>query len=409
MNPVWAQVFVLNKSSQHPLTLIAWVGLCAAVCVPITAIAQTSIADWRDRLTAASEWFSAASLITGFSESLATSLLYSVIALALLCLAMAAATFVARVLRLRAEARKAVFNQQWEPYFFARMAGENIAPPPLARRDRLLFLMLWLRFHGYVKDEASDILNSIAHELGLATFATRMMMSWRISKRMVGLSAVALLATPKAVARLPAIAEKDHSRFAYIATEALLRSDPPRGLIALHHSLSTRDWFPAAMAEMIRPHGAPALALVEAAVREADPLHTRRLVRLLEGLGDAAAMPILRERLPRATEPEEVAAIMHALGCMGSFADRELVLAHTHDQSWLVRMECARALGRIGLEEDVETLVNLVRDSSWWVRYRATSALYALAGEAALDARAQVEQDAFAQQMMRHVIAEHAK
>jgi HEAT repeats len=337
------------------------------------------------------------------------SLLYSVVALALLCIAMAVATFVARALRLRAEARKAAFNHLWEPFFFARMAGENIMPPLLARRNRTLFLMLWLRFHGYVKDEASDILNNIVRELGLATFAARLMMSWRTSNRLVGLSAVALLATPKALARLPAIAEKDHSRFAYIATEALLRSDPQRGLIALHHSLSTRDWFPAAMAEMIRPHGAPALALVEAAVREADPLHTRRLVRLLEGLGDTAAMPILRERLPLATEPEEVAAIMHALGRMGSFDDRELVLAHIQDKSWLVRMECARALGRIGLEEDIETLVKLVRDSSWWVRYRATGALYALAGEAALDARAQIEQDAFAQQMMRHVIAEHTK
>lgn len=409
MNSVWARVFVSNKSSQHAVALIAWVSLWAAVCAPIAAIAQTSLADWRDRLAAASEWFSAASLITGFSESLATALLYSVIALALLCIAMAIATFVARELRLRAEARKAAFNQRWEPYFFARMAGENIAPPSLARRDRLLFLMLWLRFHGYVKDEASDILNSIARELGLATFAARLMMSWRTSKRMVGLSAVALLATPKAVARLPAIAEKDHSRFAYIATGALLRSDPQRGLIALSHSLSTRDWFPAAMAEMIRPHGAPALALVEAAVREADPLHTRRLVRLVEGLGDTAAMPILRERLPLASEPEEVAAIMHALGRMGSFADRELVLMHTHDQSWLVRMECARALGKIGLEGDIKTLISLARDSSWWVRYRAAGALHALAGGAALSAHARVERDAFARQMLLHVLAEQTK
>jgi hypothetical protein len=260
-----------------------------------------------------------------------------------------------------------------------------------------------------VKDDAGDVLNIIARELGIEAFAARLMTSWRTSNRMVGLSAVALLATPAAVARLPAIAENDHPRFAYIATEALLRSDTARGLVALRHSLNTRDWFPAAMAQMIRPHGTPALALVEAAVREADPLHTRRLVRLLEGLGDTAAMPILRNRLPLATEPEEIAAIMHALGRMGSFADRELVLAHIKDKSWLVRMECARALGRIGLEDDTETLVNLTRDSSWWVRYRATGALYALAGDAALSARAEQEQDVFAQQMMRHVIAEHAK
>jgi HEAT repeats len=289
------------------------------------------------------------------------------------------------------------------------MTGENIAPPSLPKRDRLLFLMLWLRFHGYVKDDAGDVLNVVARELGIEAFAARLMTSWRTSNRMVGLSAVALLATPAAAARLPAIAENDHPRFAYIATAALLRSDIARGLIALRHSLNTRDWFPAAMAQMIRPHGAPALALVEAAVREADPLHTRRLVRLLEGLGDTAAMPILRNRLPLATEPEEIAAIMHALGRMGSFADRELVLAHIKDKSWLVRMECARALGRIGLKDDTETLVNLTRDSSWWVRYRATGALYALAGDAALFVRAEQEQDVFAQQMMRHVIAEHAE
>lgn len=377
--------------------------------MPVSASAQSALAGWQEKLFATLDWFSPMVLISGFSESLAAALLYSVAALALLCVAMAAATFAARQLRLRADARKTAFNERWEPYFFARMTGENIAPPSLPKRDRVLFLMLWLRFHGYVKDEAGDTLNVVARELGVETFAARLMRSWRTSNRMVGLSAVALLATPAAIARLPGIAEKDHPRFAYIAIEALLRSDTARGLVALKHSLNTRDWFPAAMAQMIRPHGAPAFALVEAAVREADPLHTRRLVRLVEGLGDAAAMPILRERLPLATEPEEIAAIMHALGHMGALADRELVLAHTRDQSWLVRMECARALGRIGMEEDVETLAHLARDSSWWVRYRATGALYALAGDAALFARAEQEQDAFAQQMMRHVIAEHTK
>ena len=365
--------------------------------------------DWRTTLGALGDWFSVASLTSHFSYSLAVALIYAVIALALLCALMTVATFAARIFRLRANAHKQAFNQLWEPYLFARMSGEDDAAPPLAERDKILFLMLWLRFTGYVKDEASDQLTTAARELGMEAYADRLIRSWRTSNRVVGLSAVALLANAKSVARLPVIAATADARLSYIATEALLKAEPALGLVALRQALNTRDWFPAAMAQMIRPHGAAAFALVEAAVREADPLHTRRLVRLVEGLGDMAAIPILRERLPLATEPEEIAAIMHALGRMGSFDDRSLVLAQIHHANWLVRMECARALSRIGLEDDIATLILLARDSSWWVRYRAAGALYALAGGPALRAHTRVEQDAFARQMLLHVLAEHTK
>ena len=375
----------------------------------MTGLAQPLPTDSHTTIDALGDWFSIAPFTTHFSYSLAVTLIYAVIVLTLLCVLMIVATFTMRIFRLRADAHKQSFNTLWEPYLFARMAGEHIAAPPLPDRDRILFLMLWLRFTGYVKDEASDQLTETARELGMVDYAGRLIGSWRISNRLVGLSAIALLANAKTVAQLPAIAETADAHLSYIATEALLKADPARGLVALRHALNTRDWFPAAMAEIIRPHGAAAFALVEAAVREADPSHTRRLVRLVEGLGDMAAIPILRERLPLATEPEEIAAIMHALGRMGSFDDRSLVLAQTHSASWLVRMECARALGRIGLQDDIETLISLARDSSWWVRYRAAGALHALAGGAALSAHARAEQDAFTRQMLLHVLAERIK
>ncbi len=343
------------------------------------------------------------------SSNLLNALTLTLAVMLFLCIAMVVATFIARALRHRAEARKIAFDAHWEPYLFERMAGEPVALPPLAKRDRTLFLLLWLRLHGYVKGEAASALTDSARELGLEQFALQMLASWRTWKRMVGLGAVTLLASPKAMTRLPKIVQKSHPRFAYLATDALLRIDPARGLSALEYTLATRDWFPAAMSQMILPHGAAALALVEAAVREADPLRTRRLVRLVEGLNDVAATPILRERLPLATEPEEIAAIMHALGRMGTNEDREVVLAHMYDESWLVRMECARALGRIGVDEDTAILADLTRDRSWWVRYRATEALVILTGEVALDARAHVEQDPFARDMMRHVLAEQVK
>jgi hypothetical protein len=352
------------------------------------------------------QWVSPAIVVDKFSLTLVGALSLALVALVILCALMIFASLVARKLRHRALLRREAFNREWEPHLFARMTGENEPLPPLRHRDRILFLRLWLHLHGYVTAESAGALTRSAHELHLARFATRLLASGSDWKRLLGLATVTKLKLVDALPRLQLFAKKGAPLFAFPATAALLKIDPPRGLSALHYMLLNGDWFPAAMSDMIRAQGAPALALVEAAVREADPARTRRLVRLVEGLNDVAAMPILRDRLPLATEPEEIAAIMHALGRMGSAEDREIVLTHTADASWLTRMECARALGRIGLTDDVPTLEKLARDSSWWVRYRATRALVALAGSEAMTTRIASENDPAAREMMSHVLAE---
>lgn len=386
--------------------------VCGVALSVLSHSAQAhSQVSWYERLVnvlpALDPRLSPAVLADKFSPTLVGALMLALAILMTLTIAMVAISVVARELRARADSHRQSFNQTWEPHLFARMTGESSPLPMLRRRDRLLFLRLWLHLHGYVTAESAGALTRCAKELKLERYAAKLMASSSYWKCLLGLATVEKLESADARPRLVALVDKGAPELTYLATAALMKIDPALGLAALHRALVSGDWFPAAMSEMIRAQGAPALALVDAAVREANPKRTRRLVRLVEGLHDVAAMPILRDRLSLATEPDEIAAIMHALGRMGSAEDREIVLAHIHDASWLTRMECARALGRIGLAEDENTLAELTRDSSWWVRYRATQALAELVGVAQLSARLDLEASVPAREMMHHVLAEH--
>jgi hypothetical protein len=406
---MWARLFDSSKKKSGVARRLARLSAPLALSYAAQAHSQSG---WCAQLPDAIQalcWWGAPAVVAGeFSPALNGALTLTLVTLVILCALMIFVSFGARELRLRAARHRHAFNRTWEPHLFARMAGESAPLPALHRRDRVLFLRLWLHLHGYVTAESADALTRCARELHLEKFAAKLLASSSDWKRLLGLAAVTKLELAEALPRLNALAKKGAPLFALRATAALMKIDPPRGLDALQQALVTGDWFPAAMSDMIRAHGAPSLALVDAAVREADPARTRRLVRLVEGLQDVAAMPILRDRLPLATEAEEIAAIMHALGRMGSAQDRETVLAHVHDASWLTRMECARALGRIGLIPDVPTLEKLARDSFWWVRYRATQALVALAGRDAISALAAGETDPAAREMMRHVLAEQS-
>jgi HEAT repeats len=392
---------------------------CRAIAALVVALGVSSVAaqpqsqpSWCEQLplnmVAICRWLSPSVLAGKFSPTLIGAMVITLAVLIALCALMIAMSLVLRELRNRATFYRQEFNRTWEPHLFARMTGEEVPLPLLRQRDRVLFLRLWLHLHGYVTAESAGALTRCARELGLQRYAIKLMASSTDWKCLLGLATVTKLELAEAAPRLSVLAKKGAPQFLYLATAALLKIDPARGLDALHHTLLNGDWFPAAMSELIRAQGAAALALVDATVREADPARTRRMVRLIEGLHDVNAMPILRDRLPLATEADEVAAIMHALGRVGSAEDREIVLAHIHDASWLTRMECARALGRIGLDDDLGTLIALTRDSSWWVRYRATQALIALFGAERMAAHVQVEPHVPARDMMRHVLAEQA-
>ncbi len=335
-------------------------------------------------------------------------LLIAALGLIALSLLIVALTLFLHDLRVHRTSRHQAFNKAWEPILFARMMGDVVDLPKLAARDRLWFFLLWNRLHGHVSAEAADELNRCVADLNIAKFA-RSLLHWRADwKRMLGLMCAIRLHDPASASRLFVLAMRDQPAFNHAATRALLSVDSPLGQRALRHVLLNTDWFAPAMAELVRAGGPRALAELEATIQVAEPKRARRLVRVIEALDDFAALPILRDRLPAAVEPEEIAGILHAFGRLGSSEDRRMILQHVAAQSWLVRMECARGLGRIGLPQDADVVLQLARDAAWWVRYRAVQSLIALVGMDATAALSSSESDRFTRDMMLHVLAESA-
>ncbi len=315
------------------------------------------------------------------------------------------ASIVTRVLRERRLARRERFRVRWEPVLHARMAGDAIALPALRPSERLLFLSLWLHLLGYVRGEAADSLVLTAQELGLAPYVLKLLDARAGWKRVLAMQAAAALRLKEARETLFAKAVLARPRSSLYAARALLEIDPERGVAALGHLLNHVDWSPAAMIEVAKGAAAHVGPMLVVQLRAAAPGRAKQLVRLIELLGDAAALPALRERLLFDDEGE-IAVILHCLAKLGGAQDRITALGLLSHGSAVVRLQAAHALGALGLAEDAERLIPLLRDRNWWVRYRAAQALLRLAGTAAAAAARNREVDPYAREMVERVLAE---
>jgi len=311
-----------------------------------------------------------------------------------------------RIWRERRLRRRARFNARWEPVLYARMSGEALALPPLARSERLLFLSLWLHLLGYVRGEAADALAQAARELELPPYALRLLNARGAWKRVVAMQAVAALRLKDAGDILYAKVMQSRPRSSLAAARALLQIDPERGLAGLAHLLSHLQWSPGAVVEIVKAGGSSVGPMLIDLVRSASPGNAKHAVRLIEMLGDESALPVLRERLLSNSDQDEIAAILHCYGKLGGPEDRIAALSFLDHPKWVVRVQAANALGSLGTAPDVDRLLPLLRDRHWWVRYRAARALLRLAGAAALSGVRELEADPYAREMLSRVLAE---
>jgi len=311
-----------------------------------------------------------------------------------------------RLLRERREARGARFRGRWEPVLYARMAGDAVPLPPLARSERTLFLELWLHTLGYVRDEAVDALTAVAKELDLPRHVLPLLDSRSPLERLLAMRAAGSLRLTEAAGALQRKAAQRRPRSSLEAARALLKIDAQKGFAALQALLARLEWSPGAMAGAVRTGGPGAARMLAELLASLPPGGGRQVVRVIELLEDQVAIPALRERLLGNRDAEEIAVILHALGKLGGAPDRAAVLALLAHRNWLVRMQAAAALGALGLPEDADRLVPLLRDPQWWVRYRAAQALLRLRGDAALRGSRAAQTDRYASEILDRVLAE---
>ena len=311
-----------------------------------------------------------------------------------------------RIWRERRQRRRDRFDARWQPVLHGRMSGDAVPLPRLAPSERLLFLSLWLHMLGYVRGEAVDALVQVAGELGLPQHVIRMLHARTPWKRVIATQAVAALRLQEACDILLAKVKQNRPRSSLAAARALLQIDPERGFAGLAQLLSHLEWSPGAMSEIVKAGGSGAGPLLAAQVHEAGPGRAKPLARLIELLGDEAALPALRERLLSNRDGEEIAAILHCLGKLGGAEDRLAILAFLQHAKWVVRVQAAYALGALGMGQDIDRLALLLRDRHWWVRYRAAQSVLRLGGAAAVEEMRQRESDPYAQEMLERVRAE---
>lgn len=311
-----------------------------------------------------------------------------------------------RALRERANARQARFNGRWEPVLHAMMAGDDVTPPPLARGERILFILLWLRMMGYVRDDAAHGLIECARKLDMARILLRMLDSGSPQNRLLAMRMAGALRVPEAVAALQRKAAQRRPRSSLEAAAALLKIDASRGFDALRELLAHLEWSPGAMVGVIRLGGEGATPMLSSLLATLPAGAGKQVVRLIELLEDHGTLPALRERLLGNRDEGEIAVLLHALGKLGGASDRAAMLPFLRHRGWPVRMQAASALGVLGLPADGERLAPLLRDPQWWVRYRAAQALFRLRGADFARALHAAETDPYAREILARVLAE---
>ena len=208
-----------------------------------------------------------------------------------------AAGFGTRWARVRAEARRARFAEHWETVLYGRIAGDTEALPKLARRDDAAFLLLWLHLAGYVRDEGEDGLRAAGTELGFDKRVIALLGAGAPWERLLAARAAALLRLDGAATHLQRLATGRDRTLALAAVEALLKIDPALGHASFLALVLRGGWSPCAMVAAANACPAAARRALEEALARARPGAATAVVRLLELIEDADAVPALRARV----------------------------------------------------------------------------------------------------------------
>lgn len=315
-----------------------------------------------------------------------------------------------RIAHGRRERWLATLRARFKPLLFEAMLGP-VSVELRGRGERYEFLVMLDETQRHITGEESDNLSQLARNLGLDGDALRYMKSRNLPRKLLGIRVLSRMGLKDVWPRLEALVKSGNRTVALAAAHALVRMDPQLAFAVITPVLiKETHWAPAAVVRILKDGGVHAGDALAVLLENAPASDAALLVRLLHQTQDSDILPVLRDRLHRTRDAEEIGELLLALGRLGTGDDRHAVLAHLVDPQWLIRLKAIRALGMIGSVEDRDVLVPLLTDREWWIRYRAAQALATLPGSnvAYLEALQAEQADGFAADILRQVIAEQA-
>ena len=310
-----------------------------------------------------------------------------------------------RLASRRLQRREQAVTQKWRPLLNAAIAGEELGNlPDLAKRDRVLFIKLWLHLQQAVRGEASEGLNGIARRLGCDVDMRALLAHGSRAERLLATLALGHMRDRESWAALARAAHGADSASSVHALWALVQTDPGRSAQEMAPLLLRRDDWPLSQLANILQNARSEWQLVLAlALLRVSREELPQALRLVAALRIDLPQAQLKGYLASA-EAEVVLAALRLARVPGVI---EQVRGHLGSMDWRIRLQAVRALGELGDRSDVARLRGLLSDPEWWVRYRAAQALMSLPflSEAEL-AQLSNAGDRYAADMMAQVAAE---
>jgi HEAT repeat protein len=294
----------------------------------------------------------------------------------------------------------------WRPLLNAAlMQAMPDSLPSLSRRDRLLFLKLWIHLKESVRGDAGDGLNTIAYRLQCDVIARRLLRHGSRAERLLAILVLGHLRDRTAWNDLQSQAAAAESAASLHALWALVQIDPAAATEQMADVfLSRDDWPLPQLVNILQDAGDACVPLLLQAVAGADPQRLPRILRLAEALRVDLPAPVLTRLLRH----ESVDVLTAGLRLATHPDLLEHVRPHLTHADWRVRVLVAKALSRIGDKSDVERLMDLLNDEQWWVRYRAAHALVDMPflSKADVAGLSLTVSDRYARDMLKQVLAE---
>lgn len=302
---------------------------------------------------------------------------YAGLATFIVTAALIIAITVLRARLIMEEKRNDKFVARWRPIITRAVAGEplrDVFIPPVRKKDRLAFLALWNHYHEFLKGEASENLNAMAHMTGMDAVARQWLASRNMIKRLTAVMAVGRLRDKACWEELRSLASYADPTLSLMAAGSMALIDPAGAAPVIVPLIVSREDWPAnkAMDLLNKADRTAISAPLIHAILNSDGKEVLRLVPFLSIVNQGLAGPAIITLLERYNDPEMVSACLKIVSDPAMLDMARIYLDHP---VWYVRAQAATVLGRIGIEDDAMRLVKMLSDREWWVRYRAAHAL----------------------------------
>ncbi len=329
------------------------------------------------------------------------------VAVAAMTLLMLTVTLTMRRIALRRERIYAAAVARWQPVIEAGSSGTTTNIPSLTARERSGFIRVWNDVHESLRGGTTDNLTRIAREVGLEQHLYQSLQSATFHDRVMAIIALGHVRSRESFSHVAQYLDDRSPIMSLCAARALMQIDPVRGVPQLVPRIVERsDWSRGSIAAILQESGDAIVAgVLSEATQQASGDVATRLLRFLAGVSPGSAAPIIREALG---SPAEEQMLSTCLQLLSNQADLDCVRPLLSHPRWHIRMQAATTLGRLGMPGDEHSLIAMLSDRQWWVRYRAANGLLNLSfvGSEGLRQIRQTQSDAYAQDIITHVLAE---